>query len=127
MKLPENYRFSGPQLGHYQSSPGNPFGCFIVPAVDAPKRRRLRVIATDGRLDGDEDTGWEHVSVSLDCETNIPTWEEMCFVKALFWDASECVVQFHPPESDYINYRNNCLHLWRARNQPFPMPPKICV
>ena len=64
----------------------------------------LLVIASDG-------LGWEHVSVSM--ENRCPTWEEMCKVKALFWDADDLVVQLHPPKGDYVNQHPFCLHLWR--------------
>lgn len=67
---------------------------------------------------------WEHVSVSL--PGRCPTWEEMRWVKALFFENSECVVQFHPPEESYVNFHPHCLHLWRVA-AGFPMPPLQCV
>jgi hypothetical protein len=69
--------------------------------------------------------GWDHVSVSRIDKT--PTWEEMCFVKDLFFDADECVMQLHPPKSEYVNNHPHCLHLWRPGRTPMPMPPKVCV
>lgn len=70
---------------------------FHIPARHA-NGRALRIIACDGE---GEAKGWEHVSVSVpDMPHKCPSWEEMCLVKALFWDAHECVVQFHPPEAD---------------------------
>lgn len=121
MKFPDHYRAFKDHPG-YIAQPGDPFGAFIIPsnfAVD----RALKVIANDG-----SDTGWEHVSVSLmDWPKKTPTWAEMCLVKNLFWDARECVVQFHPPEADFIRVHPGVLHLWRCVNQPFPMPPKGCV
>jgi len=48
-------------------------------------------------------------------------------VKNFFFDPLDCVVQFHPPEADYINIHGGVLHLWRSTRFPFPMPPKICV
>ena len=33
--------------------------------------------------------------------------------KALFWDEDDCVIQYHPPRSEYVNNHQNCLHLWR--------------
>ena len=41
--------------------------------------------------------GWEHVSVSY--KNRVPTWDEMCKVKDMFWNDEECVVQYHPPKS----------------------------
>lgn len=69
--------------------------------------------------------GWEHVSVSR--KDRVPTWDEMCQVKALFWGEEDCVVQFHPPESDYVNNHPFCLHLWRPVDVEFPRPPSVMV
>ncbi|WP_456813633.1 MULTISPECIES: DUF7694 domain-containing protein [unclassified Bradyrhizobium] len=44
---------------------------------------------------------WEHVAVST--PRRCPNWEEMCFVKDLFWNEEECVMQLHPPHSQYVN------------------------
>lgn len=88
----------------------------------------LKIIASDGRdwkaekLPGEP---WEHVSVST--ASRCPTWEEMCFVKDLFWAPDETVVQYHPPLSDYINRHPYCLHLWRPTGTPVVLPPQICV
>lgn len=97
-----------------------PNGCFIVP-VEVPHlkaKQNVFVIAGDGM-------GWEHVSVSR--KDRVPTWDEMCQVKALFWDDEDCVVQYHPPKSEYVNVHPNCLHLWRPKDAPLPVPPKIMV
>jgi hypothetical protein len=75
-------------------------------------------IASDGG-------GWEHVSVST--LSRVPTWDEMCAVKSLFWDEEDCVVQFHPPRSQYVNNSPNCLHLWRKVGSEFEMPPTWMV
>lgn len=69
--------------------------------------------------------GWDHVSVSL--PDRCPTWDEMCKVKRLFFKEEECVVQYHPAESDYINLNQHALHLWRPHNVAIPMPPKEMV
>lgn len=78
----------------------------------------LFAIAGDG-------LGWEHVSVSR--TDRCPTWDEMCQVKDLFWDKDDCVIQYHPPESEYVNNHPNCLHLWRPTGFALPMPPSIMV
>jgi hypothetical protein len=36
---------------------------------------------------------------------------EMTFVKRLFWSSEDCVVQFHPPTSDHINWHPYTLHM----------------
>lgn len=63
---------------------------------------------------GWNETGWEHVSVELYAR-RLPTWEEMCEVKEIFWDDEEEVVQIHPKKSEYVNL-TEALHLWRPVN-----------
>lgn len=65
--------------------------------------------------------GWDHVSVSL--PDRCPTWGEMCEIKDMFFDAQDCVMQLHPPRSQYINRHPYCLHLWRPHAGGIPMPP----
>ena len=97
--------------------PGEPMGVFMC------QRRGhvLRMIASGGPYC----EGWEHVSVSL--EKRCPTWEEMCFVKDLFWLPGECVMQLHPPEEEWVNNHPFCLHLWRPLEAIIPLPPSILV
>ena len=78
----------------------------------------LLVIASDG-------WGWEHVSVST--EERTPTWEEMCFIKDIFWLEDETVVQYHPPKYDYVNCHKYCLHLWKSTRRKMPRPPADLV
>lgn len=70
--------------------------------------------------------GWEHVSIRL-MNGNMPTWDDMCFVKDLFWEENQCVVQYHPPKDEYVNNISNCLHLWRPMMEKMPMPPSFMV
>lgn len=90
-------------------------GAFVI---RGPQRTKLFIVASDGQ-------GWEHVSVS--CETRCPSWKEMCFVKDLFWDAEETVVQYHPRKSTYVDCHPNCLHLWRPIGIGLPEPPPLLV
>jgi hypothetical protein len=78
----------------------------------------LRCLVGDGK-------GWEHVSVSL--PNRVPDWEEMSYIKDLFWDETECVMQLHPPKKDYVNYHPYCLHLWRPISAEIPRPPSSMV
>ena len=89
--------------------------------IMGPKGEPLAVISSGP----DERSGWEHVSVST--KRRIPNWEEMCFVKFLFWNDDEAVMQLHPPKADYVNYFPNCLHLWRPLDSVIPLPPSILV
>lgn len=115
--VPNQHRIRTGRLGSTDAI-GNA-GAFFVPN---PFRREvpLTVIASDGS-DGQQDHGWEHVSVSL--PDRCPTWREMSLIKSLFWDPSDCVVQYHPPEADYVNNHSFCLHLWRPTGVELPRPP----
>jgi hypothetical protein len=93
--------------------------------VQGPCGARLKIIASGGDPDDIESQGWEHVSVST--ERRPPNWQEMCFVKDLFWSEDECAIQYHPPKSEYVNNHPYCLHLWSRRDGTIPMPPSILV
>jgi hypothetical protein len=80
------------------------------------------VIISSGR---DSEYSWEHVSVSGQKRT--PNWQEMCFVKDLFWGDEECVMQLHPPKSQYVNLHPHCLHLWKPMRVHIPVPKSILV
>ena len=71
--------------------------------------------------------GWEHVSVAPYKKRITPSWEDMCKIKDIFFRDDECVVQYHPPKSEYVNFVENCLHLWRPINQELTAPPSIMV
>lgn len=91
-------------------------GAFLIPCPGT--RSNLQVIVSDGM-------GWEHVSVSL--ATRLPTYSEMQFVKELFWDDEETVIEYHPPKSRYVNNHPFCLHLWKPIDVEIPLPPVIMV
>ena len=81
---------------------------------------RASIVWTMDSFDG----GWEHVSV---CPKNgkLPTWDDMCFVKDMFWDEEDMVIQIHPPKSEYVNIAENCLHLWRPVDGKIRKPPMM--
>lgn len=106
-RVPEENRFMGP-VGSNNGAFQIKHGLVII-----------RCIASDGG-------GWEHVSVSLSVK-RCPDWEEMCAVKDLFWSKEDCVVQYHPPESEYVNNHAYVLHLWRKTNKNFETPPSILI
>lgn len=100
------------QHGQFASAPGSgPCGLFFV---QGPCGCKLQIAALVR-------PGWEHVSVST--PRRCPNWEEMCFVKDLFWDEEECVMQLHPPSSQYVNNSRYCLHLWKPIRENIPTPP----
>lgn len=117
MRVPEKYRL---KTGPMASDSGmKNLGCFHVPMVIKNGSRRVfTVISSD-------EAGWEHVSVSLPDRT--PTWDEMCAIKGMFWEEEDCVVQYHPPKSRYVNMHPHCLHMWRPVGIGFPVPPAWMV
>ena len=86
--------------------------------IRGPLGAQLKVIASDGE-------GWDHVSVSLPNRT--PTYEEMDFVRQLFFRDDEAVMQLHVPLSDHVNFHRFCLHLWRPQSVEIPRPPAHLV
>ena len=66
--------------------------------------------------------GWEHVSVCPFKHHIMPSWDDMCYIKNLFWNEEECAVQYHPPKSQYVNLMPNCLHLWKPIGREVEMP-----
>lgn len=87
----------------------------------------LTVVVSDGsdwRDCGLPGKPWEHVSVST--LSRCPTWEEMDFVKRMFWRDDETVLQFHVPRSEHISYHNYCLHLWKPPYE-VQLPPSQTV
>lgn len=109
--LIEPFRSEHPTLG--AGVVGEPTGFFQCKSLSV-KGDTLRIIASVG-------FGWEHVSISL--PDRCPVWEEMVYVKDLFWSDSETVVQFHPPRNFYINYHPHCLHLWKPTGRNIDTPP----
>ena len=63
---------------------------------------------------GFDEGGWEHVSMQLNVN-RLPKWSEMCYIKDLFWNEDEEVIQIHPKKSHYVNL-TEALHLWRPVN-----------
>lgn len=60
-----------------------------------------------------EKGGYEHVSVSPKHKFKIPTWNDMCVLKDMFFNDDEEAYQIHPKKSEYVNVVDNCLHLWK--------------
>lgn len=112
-KVPNKYRVRGGLMATTDEI-GN-CGAFDIKLKHS---QRVFVIASDGLQ-------WEHVSVSR--RDRCPTWDEMCQVKAIFWDDEDCVMQLHPPKSDWVNNHSFCLHLWRPLDAEIPLPPSMMV
>jgi len=110
MNAPTQYRIKNGPFKTDELDGNN--GYFIIPF----ETNTLFVICSDG-------LGWDHVSVSL--KNRVPNWKEMSFIKSLFWDEDETVIQFHPKKSEYVNNHENCLHLWKSQKLDHELPPSI--
>jgi hypothetical protein len=122
MKVPEKYRLKNHPILGSDSSYGNN-GFFVMP------HHRVDDYFYNCQVSDGE--GWEHVSITLSSKKRkverCCTWEEMCYLKSVFWSDDEVVVQFHPAKSDYVNMHKYCLHLWRPTNQFIPVPDPLMV
>jgi len=109
----EKYRFTSAQLEkmYMPQKVGSIEGIFQIPYENVV----LRVMCGRGE-------GWDHVSVSL--PDRCPTWDEMNWIKNLFFKPDELAIQYHPPEKDYINVCKTVLHIWRPWKIKIPLPPK---
>ncbi|MBE7074067.1 MAG: hypothetical protein E7379_03145 [Clostridiales bacterium] len=65
--------------------------------------------------------GWQHVSVSS-YSGGIPSWDIMETIKKKFFESEERVVEFHPKKADYVNNKENCLHMWIPLEDKIPYP-----
>jgi hypothetical protein len=114
MKVPNEYRVKTGAMASDDSFGNN--GAFVIPF----EHYEFFVIASDGM-------GWEHVSITLSTKKRTPSWKEMCYFKKLFWGDDEAVVQFHPPQKDYVNNHDFCLHLWKPIDFNLVLPPSLLV
>ena len=62
---------------------------------------------------GNNEDGMEHVSISPVHKFRIPSWDDMCALKDIFFYDEEEAYQIHPKKSEYVNFKSNCLHLWK--------------
>lgn len=73
---------------------------------------------------GYNENGYEHVSVSCRNHNIVPTWEQMCELKDIFFYPEEMAVQIHPKASEYVHGiggLDNVLHLWRCIDDKWEM------
>ena len=101
---------------------------FILESVEPGWQ--LAVLASDSsEPDGEGLPRWEHASVHAfkGEKQRTPKWLEMCYVKNLFWDSEDVVMQLHPRASQYVNCHPHTLHLWRPIDAVIPEPPAIFV
>lgn len=122
MQVPEKYRLRSHPVLSSGSSYGNN-GFFVIP------HHRIHDYFYNCQVS--DGGGWEHVSVTLSAKRKkvdrCCTWEEMCYLKDLFWGEDVVVLQFHPAKQDYVNMHKTCLHLWRPTTQYIPVPDPLMV
>jgi hypothetical protein len=94
-------------------------GAFRLRSPKLGSSIHFHVIASAG-------AGWDHVSVSLKGQKRLPSWGEMCWIKDLFFEPFECVMQLHPPADDWID-NGEVLHLWRPHDDSIPRPPSDLI
>lgn len=116
-KTPEKYRVTSGRMASTEEN-----GCNGVFQIKPDPVTFFNIQASDG-------LGWEHVSVTKRQKGKLalPTWDEMCAIKDMFWDKEDCVVQYHPPKSEYVNVHPGCLHLWREVGKEYNRPPKELI
>jgi hypothetical protein len=122
----DKYRVKHPTHTLY-SPAGATYGAFAIPHP-TKGRYTYEVIAVDAQ--DEMSRGWEHVSVKvadISGETRTPGWDEMEWIKALFWQEDEVTVQFHVNGQEKVNVHPNVLHIWRNAKAPFQLPPQIFV
>ena len=102
---------------YYDTSDGNTCGTCCNLREFRYNSKRLRKCIAYGGLH----------SSKADWANRCPTWDEMCLVKDIFWQDDECVIQFHPPKSEYVNLHPYCLHLWKKIGEKADLPPKEFV
>lgn len=96
-------------LAHVIPSMRSYSGCFYLPLDNS----LFQVIAST-------QLGWEHVSISND--ERCPTFSEMVAIKEMFFNSGEIAFQIHPKKENYVNFHENCLHLWRPTKTNVPVP-----
>ena len=117
--VPNKFRVRDPHMALASDDTEGNNGAFKIPL---DKDVTALVVASDG-------LGWEHVSVHVEENgfNETPTWDEMCEVKDMFWDSEDCVIQYHPPKSEYVNNHTHVLHMWRPTEGEIQCPPSILV
>jgi hypothetical protein len=116
------YRDSAADL-LYETKPGEEGlgGAFLVPH----KRLWFRVIASSGYDQKEKEWRFDHISISL--KNRCPTWDEMEYMKNLFFEPWEVCYQLHVTNENHINVHPYCLHIWRHCDIEVPLPPKEMI
>ena len=71
--------------------------------------------------------GWYHASVAPYKRRIMPSYEDMCQLKNIFWTEDEDVIHIYPKKINYVNNIENCLHLWSCKYTSMILPPSCFV
>lgn len=77
-------------------------------------------ISDNDRYDKDDER-WRHLSISH-C-SRIPNYEEMKAARYCFFPGEAEVVQVFPPNDEFVNCHERCLHLWWSKDRRL-VPPQ---
>lgn len=108
-------------------------GLLSAPAPTRPGYGLTVVASPGGDIGGGRIVAWEHVSVHAvinivgSPQSVTPTWDEMDYVKGLFWDASDVVMQLHVNDDRKVDTHKHTLHLWRPTDKEIPLPDEDLV
>lgn len=126
MRFPEQFRFTRKMMAEKPflssvtfllSEPGISKGSFAIPILlSTPPEAYLDDIYF--WVTAEIEMGWEHACV-IPISPRWPTWQEMAYIKTLFWADDEVVIQFHPVQNQIAG----CIDLWRPIDGKFPLPP----
>lgn len=94
-------------------------GMFLIPHQKYAKDR-FQVTCSDGM-------GWEVVSFTYYKKNKTPTWDDSCYIKDLFWEEEEAVMQLHRPASLRVSERKFVIALMRPIEVEIPQPPVITL
>ncbi len=89
-------------------------GIFEIPLN---KKETVSVIADNG-ISFPE---WEHLSVST--SKRFLTNEEIHFIKDIFFNDDEIVIQIYSKNNIVKSKKNYCIHLWKLKTEDIPLPP----
>ena len=48
-------------------------------------------------------------------------------IKNKFFEDNEFVVEYHPKKEDYVNNKENCLHIWSPLDKEMPYPDLLAI
>lgn len=71
--------------------------------------------------------GWEHASIAPFKRNITPSWDDMCRLKDLVFNDDEACIQIHPAKVEYVNFKPNCLHLFRCTYKEMVLPPACLI